>query len=65
MDAARLCSAIRVAADAASKPKVRSGTKDSAVNATTVRMNVLLGRCARRAITPAMATPMSERTSVS
>lgn len=37
--AARVCSVIRVAAEPASNPNVRSGTKDSAVRATAVRTN--------------------------
>jgi hypothetical protein len=35
---------IRVAAEPASNPNVRSGTKDSAVRATAVRTNVARGR---------------------
>ena len=63
--AATVCSVIRVAAEAASKPNVRSGTKDSAVRATAVRTNVDRGRRALRAMTAAMPTPTSEKTSVS
>src|SRR5205809_3703235 len=63
--AATVCSVIRVAAEPASKPNVRSGTKDSAVSATAVRTNVGRGRGTVRAMTAAMPTPTSEKTSVS
>ena len=63
--AATVCSVIRVAAEPASNPNVRSGTKDSAIRATAVRTNVARGRRALRAITAAMPTPTSEKTSVS
>ncbi len=65
MAAAMVCSVIRVAAEPASNPNVRSGTKDSAVRATVVRTNVARGRRALRAMTAAMPTPTSEKTSVS
>lgn len=54
-----------LAAEPASNPNVRSGTKDSAVRATAVRTNVARGRRALRAMTAAMPTPSSEKTSVS
>ncbi len=56
---------IRVAAEPTSNPNVRSGTKDRAVRATAVRTNVARGRRALRAMTAAMPTPTSEKTSVS
>src|SRR4051794_2582322 len=65
MTAATVCSVIRVAAETASNPNVTSGTKDSTVSATAVRTNVDRGRRALRAMTAAMPTPTSEKTSVS
>ena len=65
MAAATVCSEIRVAAEAVSKPNVRSGTKDSAVSATAVRTNVTCGRRALRAMTAAIPTPTREKTRVS
>ena len=63
--AATVCSVMRVAAEAASNPTSRSGTKDSAVSATAVRTNVDRGRRALRAMTAAMPTPTREKISVS
>src|SRR4051794_25247938 len=63
--AATVCSVIRVAAEPASNPNVRSGTKDSTVRTTAVRTNVGRGRRTLRAMTAAMPTPTSEKTSVS
>src|ERR671921_1435534 len=63
--AATLCKVIRVAAEPASNPNVRSGTKDSAVSETVVRTNVDLGRRDLRAMTAAMPTPTSEKIRVS
>jgi len=63
--AATVFIAIRVAAEPASNPTVRSGTKDSTVRAAAVRTNVARGRRAVRAMMAAMPTPTSEKTSVS